>query len=44
MPCSAVLIEVGIQIQGGDAGEVVGSALAPAQTASSNWEPHTEEY
>lgn len=31
----AVLLEVGIQIQGGDTGAVVGSAQVPAGTASS---------
>lgn len=39
MPCLPVLIMVGIQIQRGDAGEVVGSALVPAHTANLNWEP-----
>lgn len=39
MPCLAVLIMVGIQIQKGDTGEVVGSALVPAHTAKLNWEP-----
>ena len=38
MPCLVILIMVGIQIQKGDAGEVVGSALVPAHTEKFNWE------
>ena len=42
MPCLAVLIMVGIQIQRG-AGEVVGSALVPAHSTDLNWEPRIAE-